>query len=265
MTLLSKLILQDLFLPPSRLSMSTLRQKYFLPSRLSKYAPVAVSETNTVGVHYLQYQNNDLSSSNTTTGTTFPLFDALHVNHGFGASSLSWLPALPSLTRRCKARIGLGHDAPGFGFTERLDDIESYRPLSSAAIGTQLLAQNMLSYTSTRSSSSSSSTNNPPPKTVALIGHSMGCITTLHMALQLPKETAKFIVLCAPALGLGRGREREHGRERGGKSRPSVNNTKSVPRREPSMVKRAIQPLTSFGNRFLFTPIFGYLLRRLVG
>jgi pimeloyl-ACP methyl ester carboxylesterase len=195
-----------------------------------------------MGVHYLKYQNNDLLSSN-----TFALFDALYVNHGFGASSLSWLPALPSLTRRCKARIGLGHDTPGFGFTERPDDVESYQSPSSAAIGTQLLlAQNKSSPTSTGST-------NPSSKTVALVGHSMGCITTLHMALQLPKETAKFIVLCAPALGLGRA----------GKSN-SLSGKKSIPR-EPSIVKRAIHPLSSFGNRFLLTPIFGYFLRRLVG
>ena len=222
--------------------MNTLRQNYFLPSQLSKYEPVAVSENKNMGVHYLQYQNNDLLSSN-----TFPLFDALYVNHGFGASSLSWLPALPSLTRRCKARIGLGHDTPGFGFTERPDDVESYQSQSSAAIGTQLLlAQN-------KSSPTSAGSTTPASKTVALVGHSMGCITTLHMALQLPKETAKFIVLCAPALGLGRA----------GKSK-SVSGQKSVPRK-PSFVKRFIYPLSLFGNRFLFTPIFGYFLRRLVG
>lgn len=197
-----------------------------------------------MGVHYLQYQNKDLSSSN-----TFALFDALFVNHGFGASSLSWLPALPSLTRRCKARIGLGHDTPGFGFTERLDNIESYQSPSSAAIGTQLL----LAQDKSSSTSPGTGSTNPSSKTVALLGHSMGCITTLHMALQLPKETAKFIVLCAPALGLGRA----------GKS-SGLSGEKSAPK-EPSILKRAIQPLSSFGNRFLLTPIFGYLLRRLVG
>jgi pimeloyl-ACP methyl ester carboxylesterase len=253
MTLLSQFILQDLFLPPSRLSMNTLRQNYFLPSQLSKYEPVAVSDMNKpMGVHYLQYQNKDILSSNKN---TLAVFDALYVNHGFGASSLSWLPVLPSLTRRCKARIGLGHDTPGFGFTERPDDIESYQSSSSAAIGTQLLllaAQKKKSSTTTGSSSST----NPSSKTVALVGHSMGCTTTLHMALQLPKETKKFIILCAPALGLGLA----------GKSNTnSLSGNKSLPR-EASVVKRAIlQPLSSFGNRFLLTPIFGYFLRRLVG
>jgi pimeloyl-ACP methyl ester carboxylesterase len=237
--------------------MNTLLQNYFLPSQLSKYEPVAVSENKNMGVHYLQYQNKDLLSSNTN---TLALFDALYVNHGFGASSLSWLPALPSLTRRCKARVGLGHDTPGFGFTERPDDTESYQSSSSAGIGTKLMLSALNNDNNKSSTTSGSSTTNPSSKTVALVGHSMGCMTTLHMALQLPKETAKFIVLCAPALGLGRG---------GNSQMPSTmsgnNTSKSVPR-EPSMVKRAIiQPLSSFGNRVLVTPIFGYFLRRLVG
>lgn len=47
---------------------------------------------------------------------------AIYLHHGFGASSLSWLPVLPPLVKRLRARMGIAHDAVGFGFTDRPDE-----------------------------------------------------------------------------------------------------------------------------------------------
>lgn len=213
--------MQDLFLRPSRLSTSTLSQRYFLPSSLSKYETLSIANDDEpaqkLGVHYLEY-------TNPTECTTF---DALYVNHGFGASSLSWLPAIPSLTKRMGAKVCLGHDAVGFGFTDRPDDLEMYSTKGSARIGTSLLLQR--------------STSNP--KSVALFGHSLGALTTLKMALRLPRETSKVIVLCSPALGL---------------KPPQLSSY-------PPTTKRWWRPICATIRRRLVYPIGGYALRRTVG
>jgi pimeloyl-ACP methyl ester carboxylesterase len=220
--------LQDIFLPPSRLSIETLRQQYFLPSSLSKYEQVKVSVPNSsrnLGVHYLEYSNTTPQPKR---------FDAIYVNHGFGASSLSWLPALPSLVQRLGARVGLGHDAIGFGFTDRPDDVQLYTTGSSATIGTQLLLQNI---------------NSSPKAAVALFGHSLGALTTLKMALKLPKETSKFIFLSAPALGLSR-----------------VKKKKVSTRQRPSLLRRVVlHPVGNGLRKAVAYPVGGYVLRRIVG
>lgn len=218
LSIFARTIIQDLFLPPSRVSTKSLVEKYFLPSSLSRYESLSVSgsgaKDESIGVHFLEYSN---PTNNTTK------FDALYVNHGFGASSLSWLPVVPSLTKRLGARVCLGHDAAGFGFTDRPKDLGLYMTKGSAKIATKLLLQK------------TSST----PKSVALVGHSLGCLTTLKMALELPKETSKLIVLIAPALGV----------------------------RKPTSVQK--KKWWSGGISFLretcFYPFFGYALRRTVG
>ncbi|CAJ1893662.1 unnamed protein product [Cylindrotheca closterium] len=218
LSVFARTVIQDLFLPPSRVPMRSLLQKYFLPSSLSKYETLSVlgsdGKEQSIGVHFLEYTN----PTNNTSG-----FDALYVNHGFGASSLSWLPVIPTLTKRLGARVCLGHDAAGFGFTDRPDDLGLYMTRGSGKIAANLL----LNKTSSA------------PKSVALLGHSLGCLTTLKMALELPKETSKLIVLCAPALGI----------------------------RKPASVQKRkwyTSAATILRENF-FYPVFGYTLRRAVG
>jgi len=186
------MVLQDMFLPPSRLSMQSLLQTYFLPSALSRYEPVMLANTtgtsDSLGVHWLQYEQPPKFAN------AQYAFQALYVNHGFGASSLSWLPALPVLVHRTNARTGLGHDAVGFGFTERPpvknNSLAAYTSMYSATIGATLLQQQVMAF------------NASSP--VLLLGHSLGAIATLRMALQLDANTSKRIILVAPALGISR-------------------------------------------------------------
>lgn len=42
----------------------------------------------------------------------------LHMNHGFGASSLSWAPVMEGLSNALDAVV-VAHDTPGFGLTAR--------------------------------------------------------------------------------------------------------------------------------------------------
>ena len=90
-----------------------------------------------MNVHLLEYTPTNTNSnttnslqSNQPTQTSTTLqhrYDAIYCNHGFGASSLSFLPVLPSLTERLRARLSVAHDAPGFGFTDRLSTSASVR------------------------------------------------------------------------------------------------------------------------------------------
>lgn len=248
--LASTIFVQDLFRAPSRISTLALTKKYWLPSSLSRYDVIQPKlppdcgdvSVNPLGVHYLQY---------TTPQSTNVKFDALHFNHGFGASSLSWLPAIPPLVSKLNGRMGLAHDAVGFGFTDRPSPrkkgggggLAAYSPAMSAGIGTKLLegalARNVdTSSTSTdrgsRGEDEENSTSTPTlrgnkeehdeneedvgqegnifredeeakdesttPPTVALFGHSMGCVATLRMALNLPHDAKRFVILTAPAL-----------------------------------------------------------------
>jgi pimeloyl-ACP methyl ester carboxylesterase len=118
------------------------------------------------------------------------------MNHGFGASSLSWIPTIPKLAAALKVPIVLGHDAPGFGFTDRRKGI--YTTATSAKIGTTLLERH--DFQVRRMYDGTKDDNSPP--TVLLVGHSMGCRTTLRMALAQPPNRTVHVVLVAPALGL---------------------------------------------------------------
>ena len=164
----SQFVLRDFLTPPSRILVDALARDGLLPSTLSHYE--AVGDTK---VHYLRYQSTDTSSDT-----------VLYLNHGFGACSLSWLPALQPLVDRLSCRVGTAHDAPGFGLTARSDDVAAYTLDASARLGLHLLPSNVTS--------------------VILLGHSMGAITTLEMARRLDPSVRKRIVLVAPALGLSR-------------------------------------------------------------
>jgi pimeloyl-ACP methyl ester carboxylesterase len=263
---------QDKFLAPSRVPLERLMDRYYLPSRLSRY------DAKT-GVHYLEYyhrradyNDDDEEESDAIHGlppsfslsagpakgrsddaraprTASPYrYRALYVNHGFGASSLSFLPVLPTLADRLRCRVALGHDAPGFGLTERRQNpltageeslssmgnhhhhhhyLERYTFRGSAELGWELLRSRLggvgADEESARQAESANHEGRDLPTTirgggsdddyvadhplpVLLLGHSMGAISTLHMALRVPVEIPVDLVLVAPALGIRRPR-----------------------------------------------------------
>jgi pimeloyl-ACP methyl ester carboxylesterase len=200
--------MQHVCLPPDRVSTDALRENYFLPSPLSQFGHITLSDDDELplGVHYVEYeyfeeladddeqqQRPDPSTKAADAG--FGL-DAVYMNHGFGASSLSWIPTIPKLAAALKVPIVLGHDAPGFGFTDRRKGI--YTTATSAKIGTSLLERH--DFEARRKYDGIKDDKSPP--TVLLVGHSMGCRTTLRMALAQPPTHTVHVVLVAPALGL---------------------------------------------------------------
>jgi pimeloyl-ACP methyl ester carboxylesterase len=190
-------VMQHIFLPPDRVSTDTLREKYFLPSPLSEFDHISLARQGDddddelpLGVHYVEYEHFEehvLDEDEKQKPDGFGL-DAVYMNHGFGASSLSWIPTIPKLAAALKVPIVLGHDAPGFGFTDRRKGI--YTTATSAKIGTALLERHGLQDTRRKD------------ETILLLGHSMGCRTTLRMALAQPLTRTVHLVLVAPALGL---------------------------------------------------------------
>ena len=191
--------------------------------KVKRYEPVTLPGKGSLGVHYLECQQSQQQQDPPTQ------FQALYFNHGFGASSLSWLPAIPSLMTRLGGRVALAHDAPGFGFTDRPANITAFTRGTSGEIGSSLL-QTALSREENNASS------------IALFGHSMGAHATLRMALSLPKETSKFIVLVGPALGL-----------------------MHEPSKNKSRLRSITRPPRQFIRRHLFDPSFSYVLKRAVG
>jgi len=259
-TLIAQVILQDTFFAnkrPSRLTMKALVQKYFLPSSLSKYEPITVdapSKTTiqdespidpfTLGVHYLQYDNDKEEDADETVvgNPKGRSFGAIYFQHGFGASSLSWLPVLPKLAKQMNARVALGHDTVGFGFTDRPKDGRWYRPKQAAKIAEAILARESQATTVV---SSNDDETNASPAPICLFGHSMGSRATLRLATQLPEETPKLIVLSSPALGLI---------------------TPKSPKAPPSsMLAKSVSSASSAISRKVFNPAFQYVLRRVVG
>jgi pimeloyl-ACP methyl ester carboxylesterase len=205
------MILQDTFRAPSRLAVDQLP---YLPTNISHYESIPADTllegdeaiNSTLNVHWIEYRNSEIDGD-------CP-FDRLYVNHGFGASSLSWLPALPVLVNRLRIRHGgIGHDMCGFGLTDRrLSAASSQNQTSRAANGPPLelfttdfsaklgtfLLERMGSVSSTpfRSRSAAETTM---PKQYILMGHSLGAITTLRMALLVDPSVAVRIVLVSPA------------------------------------------------------------------
>lgn len=168
---------QEAFFRPTRVSIEKLTSEYFLPSKLSMYQK-AKAVSGVLGTHFIEARGQK-----TGVNSTLPV---LYLNHGFGASSLSWLPALIPLVEELGCSHGIGHDAPGFGFTERGSAYVDFSSNASAQLGISLMRQRM---------------SLSPLRPVILMGHSMGAITTLHMALTL-RDQPKHIILVAPALGL---------------------------------------------------------------
>lgn len=228
----STILVQDTFRSPSRIATTKLRRKYWLPSSLSKFStvhpilpPDAASvnggslNLEPINVHYLWYDAQPSASSSPHVSTVAGRkFDVAYFNHGFGASSLSWLPAIPKLVDRLGGKVGIAHDAMGFGFTDRVDApgggkkvLVPYSLAASAAIGSALLEKAMedvnVSSTTAQAAARSSdvgrvfnNTDCSSQPTVALFGHSMGSVATLRMALALPQNARRFIVLVSPAL-----------------------------------------------------------------
>ena len=253
--------IQEAFLRPSRIDSATLLEKGWLPSTLSRFDSIqtrcssipSLGNTNTdleIRVHYLRYAGAD----NNASSKRKLRFDVLHCNHGFGASSLSWLPALPALASRIGARVALAHDAVGFGFTDRpkassgrKKDLIPYSLAGSAAIGAKLITNEL-------ENDEPVEREGTEQKSVALFGHSMGCTTTLRMALELPRNTRKFIVLVAPALMLP--------------SKTVNANTaasKGTPMHPRGRVRSFVDRLLAAGRQIFVDAPFGYFLRRVVG
>ncbi|VEU44548.1 unnamed protein product [Pseudo-nitzschia multistriata] len=188
---------------PSRVTTGHLRENGWLPTTLSRYEPVEVDPPSgsagssgprvPLGVHYLRYSNSGIDKADNrekeSTGRPPLRFGAMYFQHGFGASSLSWLPVLPSLSDRLGARVALGHDAVGFGFTDRPKDPFWYTAGQSSRIARAVLAKETQGTVE-------------PKEPVCLVGHSMGSLSVLRLALLLPEETPKLVVLSSPALGL---------------------------------------------------------------
>ena len=258
--------IQEAFLRPSRIDTPILLEKGWLPSTLSRFDSIqtrcssipSLGNTNTdleLGVHYLRYAGAD----NNASSKRKMRFDVLHCNHGFGASSLSWLPALPALASRIGARVALAHDAVGFGFTDRpkalsgkKKDLIPYSLAGSAAIGAKLITNELENLQNDEPVEKEGTEQ----KSVALFGHSMGCTTTLRMALELPRNTCKFIVLVAPALMLP--------------SKTANANTVASKRtpmlpRGTSRVRSFVDRLLAAGRQIFVDALFGYFLRRVVG
>ena len=266
-TLVLNLSIQEIFFPPSRVSMSTLLQKYFLPSPLSNYRQVTLpppptsSSLFSTGVHYLEYHNKNLTASNTETE---PKFDALYFQHGFGACSLSWLPAIPSLVERMKAKVAYGHDAPGFGFTDRPNHLRWYTHRASAWMAQQVMNLNNPVVAAADKSkdddkNAAAERVEKKSKTLGLFGHSMGSLTILRLALDLPRhDTSKFIVLASPALGI-RGIPKKP-------PKPSVSKQGRDNKSIPSWIRqKALKPFNKALTNRVLDPAGRYILRRAIG
>ena len=112
-------IWQDVFYPPSRVTTQYLARNGKLPSSLSKYeavTPIAIDDGASIliGVHSIQYTQQTSKSDSQQIN---PKYDGISLHHGFGASSLSWLPVVPSLVDclGSSKAPGVAHDIPGFG------------------------------------------------------------------------------------------------------------------------------------------------------
>ena len=236
---------------PSRVTTKYLAERGELPSRLSKYKktiPLAVSTpkstthsnakdaakkwvegcSNTswdnvihvapapvpLGVYLIQYTQQEATSNGNSNRHKF---DGISCHHGFGASSLSWLPVLPSLVNRLGSSrgVGLAHDAPGFGFTDRPntnDDnsgLYQYGYENNVGIALTLL-KDAFSGSSSSSSTKATKLDDHDAKSIAsrsivIFGHSMGSKTALLMALHCASQEQlqlkpNLVVLVGPVL-----------------------------------------------------------------
>ncbi|KAL7556792.1 hypothetical protein ACA910_005230 [Epithemia clementina (nom. ined.)] len=260
--------IQETLVPPSRISTRQLIKNYFLPSKFSRFETIELSGATTeaqgegkngsltgsspsvLGVHHLVCEAVDTASNYDDNRTGL-----IYLNHGFGACSLSWLPAMEPLLKRLKYRTVVAHDAPGFGFTDRptsrssVHYLESYTSRGSAAIGCKLI-QNLQKEHQHNNNNNKNNNNEP----ILLMGHSMGAITTLRMALQLPAHVQKRIILVSPALGV----RPNHGKTTEANKNKDKNSNKN------SIRAKAKAFSSNLFHRVL-DPVCGYVLRRAVG
>lgn len=269
---------------------------------VSSFSPVPI------GVHYIRCfasKNKAAPSADTTQGNSrkWYNYDGIHLHHGFGASSLSYLPLLPRLAGQLGARTGVAHDAPGFGFTDRpdADDVENaggglrqYGYENSAAIGLRLLEDSMDLAAPEATAVEEKEDNNNGATTVdgvdengvegssgreggvALFGHSMGAKSALRLALAVSSRQNKgrdspqklLVVLLAPALpGVTMGGTRDGGGGTVAAAGSGVDNRRSDTSKATGLVgvfKRSVRSLLAVGRKFFFDYPFTYLLRRLV-
>ncbi len=170
--------------------------------------------------------------------------------HGFGASSLSWFPAIHSLVHRLRAQAGLGHDAVGSGFTDRPKDRKWYTFKQSARIARQLLLENGVDGDSIDIAKSGGSNNKGLGKSVALYCHSMGALAILRLATALPKDSSTFIVLSSPALGFS--------------TRPS-RSARALSLSRHWIQGNAVHPIASLVQAKVLKPFVVYILCRVDG
>ena len=271
----AKFCLQEVMSPPSRVSTSYLADNGLLPSTLSRYqsvTPIALHKVmsddnmsavevnektaiNSLGVHSICYTNPTYNHSSNgieevsrkrksqqkQAQPSKKLIDAVYLHHGFGASSLSWLPVLPSLTKQMGARVGMAHDSVGFGFTDRPHSLESYSPETNVGIGLELLNE-----------------SDGNARNIAIFGHSMGAKAALIMALACSKRkdaqlNPSVVVLVAPALE--------------GVALPSSSRRKSSPKttKSSNKISQLLRPIWIAWKKLIVDYPFQYGLRRLVG
>ena len=170
-----------------------------------------------IGVHSIQYTQRTAGGNKSNRK-----YDGIYLHHGFGASSLSWLPVLPSLVERLgngRSR-GVAHDFPGFGLTDRPNvdhsqGLEQYSFENNVGIGLALLQESLPSGDAEvvdasldfdyRRKREAREHLDETSKSIAIFGHSMGSKAALLMAHQCashPKLGLKpnLVVLVAPAL-----------------------------------------------------------------
>lgn len=248
----ARVALQERLFPPSRVTTQYLAKRNSLPSVLSKYetvVPINYQESNEpsfpIGVHSLQYTNRNTTSK----------YAAIQCHHGFGASSLSWLPILPLLTERLGAKVGLAHDAPGFGFTDcpnadAVEGLKQYRTENSVGIGMALLSDAI-------ENSLDAATDKTDEKQIAIFGHSMGAKAALLTALAYSDDKTSIcpslVVLVAPALE--------------GLTMPARSSKKSQAEisNKASGVRRWLASFWILWRKLFVDWPFSYALRRLVG
>jgi pimeloyl-ACP methyl ester carboxylesterase len=272
------MIQQDTFRAPSRLAVNQLP---YLPTNISHYESIPAdallegdeATNSTLNVHWIEYRNSEINGD-------CP-FDRLYVNHGFGASSLSWLPALPVLVNRLRIRHGgIGHDMCGFGLTDRrLSAASSQNQTSRAANGPPLelfttgFSAKLGMYLLERMGSISSTpfqdltpVETTMRKEYILMGHSLGAITTLRMALLVDPSVAVRIVLVSPAfraaIGGPNSRPLSSQSDRGRSSSAIVSaRAKHLAVRGSSLLRRACSVLF---NALVVVPV-SFTLKRIVG
>lgn len=139
------------------------------------------SQTSHLKLHALVHRHRpSLPPSSSPTNIFF-----VHCNHGFGANSLSYEPVLESLSSTLGQQfptLAAAHDAPGFGLSESPAEMEDgggqeeeglYSFENNARLGGRLMA----------ALGEEGGREERGEEQHVYIGHSMGSLTSAHMAL----------------------------------------------------------------------------------